>query len=398
MKKLLIFTLLIYCCNFISGQKLFDKGYFIDSTGVKTECLIKNYDRQNNPSKIEIKRSDSDKIETYGIHEISEFCIYGYGLYKRFEVNIDSSAYSLNLSERKNPDWKKMTIFLKVLVQGKANLYSFTKLNQTLFFFTVNDSQIQQLIYKEYTQHGQSGVNNGFRQQLLALVNNGYKTADDVSTLQYNELVLVKYFNDDNGINPTKSAIKKIRREIFNLKITPGIEFSKPAVEHSLYYFGTIQFNKTQNYRIGLETEVFFPFYKNRFSFLFEPTYQQLNTSLERVFYGNTTLHYETIDFPIGIRYYQYFDSNNRIFLNVNFAPNISVNFNSFINYGFVNFKMDLTPSPFFSFGAGYDFKNIGFEFKCNLNRDLLSKYVYWDTDFQKVSFIVRYKFYKHSN
>jgi hypothetical protein len=50
---------LLYLFLFISSicfsQKNFLKGYYIDNTGNKTECLVRNLDWSYNPKSIEVK-------------------------------------------------------------------------------------------------------------------------------------------------------------------------------------------------------------------------------------------------------------------------------------------------------------------------------------------------------
>ena len=61
MKQQLFILLLTVLAVNSNAQVNFDKGYFIDNNGQKTECLIKNADRGNNPSSFEYKLSESSE-------------------------------------------------------------------------------------------------------------------------------------------------------------------------------------------------------------------------------------------------------------------------------------------------------------------------------------------------
>ena len=58
MKKQLL-ILLIFISTFNSyAQTSFEKGYFINNEGQKTDCLIKNIDWKDNPTEIKFKYTE----------------------------------------------------------------------------------------------------------------------------------------------------------------------------------------------------------------------------------------------------------------------------------------------------------------------------------------------------
>jgi hypothetical protein len=54
MKNLLL-TALLFLFSFSYAQITFEKGYFINNSGDRTECFIKNIDWRDNPTKFEYK-------------------------------------------------------------------------------------------------------------------------------------------------------------------------------------------------------------------------------------------------------------------------------------------------------------------------------------------------------
>src|SRR5690606_28302403 len=97
-----------------------------------------------------------------------EFGIDNISKYIREIVNIDRSGESINnLSRDKNPILNKEELFLKVLVEGKSNLYEYVDGNLRRYFYTKENADIEQLIFKSYrTEEGNIGRNNKFREQL----------------------------------------------------------------------------------------------------------------------------------------------------------------------------------------------------------------------------------------
>ncbi len=63
MKKLLfnLFFLLLFANSF--AQISFEKGYFLNESGDKTTCLIKNIDWKNNPVKFSYKLNENSPVQ-----------------------------------------------------------------------------------------------------------------------------------------------------------------------------------------------------------------------------------------------------------------------------------------------------------------------------------------------
>lgn len=118
------------------SQISFEKGYYIDNSNQKTNCLIKNIDQKNTPTEFEFKLFEDSESKKTTIESIKEFGIDNISKYIRSTVNIDRSSESLkNLSKYKKPIFKKEELFLKVLVSGKATLYQYVDGNLKRYFY-----------------------------------------------------------------------------------------------------------------------------------------------------------------------------------------------------------------------------------------------------------------------
>jgi len=149
-KSILITILSIISLNCYSQTK-YEKGYYINNNNEKIECFILNKDWLNNPTEISLKYSENEQSKTETIESIKEFGINGGIKYQRYDVNIDRSSNLLtSLDNKRNPVFEEEQLFLKVLIEGKANLYSYNSSNIEQFFFNIDNSNIEQLIYKSY--------------------------------------------------------------------------------------------------------------------------------------------------------------------------------------------------------------------------------------------------------
>ena len=117
MKKQFITTLILLYSLTTLAQIKFEKGYFISNDGTKTECLIKNIDWENNPSRITFKLNENSIPKEITINEIEEFGIDDISKYERHTVSIDVSSQNLiSLEKKVSPTFEEMQLLLKVLI------------------------------------------------------------------------------------------------------------------------------------------------------------------------------------------------------------------------------------------------------------------------------------------
>jgi hypothetical protein len=92
MKKLPFLLLATLLTINVYAQVVFESGYFIDNSGQKVECLIRNVDRSDNPTEFQYKLSERSEINTATIESVKEFGVDGFSKYIRSEVKIDRSS------------------------------------------------------------------------------------------------------------------------------------------------------------------------------------------------------------------------------------------------------------------------------------------------------------------
>ena len=196
MKKKLLFLLTIILSFNCYSQISFEKGYYIDNSNQKTNCLIKNIDWKNNPTEFEYKLSENSESKKVTIKSIKEFGIDNFSKYIRSIVNIDRSSENINkLSNDRNPIFKEEELFLKVLVEGKANLYLFEDGSLRRYFFNKENTTIEQLVFKSYkTSNDKIGKNNRFKNQLWNNLKCPNFKITKVENLDYQKNDLIDFF------------------------------------------------------------------------------------------------------------------------------------------------------------------------------------------------------------
>ena len=114
MRNTILLTLLFLTLNIFS-QSNFEKGYFINNSGNKTTCLIKNENWKNNPNSFEYKLSESDESKKNSINNVSEFSIPGKFKYEKHLSKIDkSSSIDYRLSKVRVPEYEEKEVLFKI--------------------------------------------------------------------------------------------------------------------------------------------------------------------------------------------------------------------------------------------------------------------------------------------
>lgn len=412
MKKQLFILLTSIMCINTYAQISYEKGYFINNSGEPTICLIKNADWYKNPTKFKYKFSEYGVPITATIDSVKAFGIHNKLKYERFKVNIDrSSDIDQFMSDVKEPIFKKEKLFLKVLVEGKANLYSYTDDNLIRYFFKTGNTDVEQLIYKKFKtsvrRRPEIAENNQYRTQLWNNLLCENITIDKINNTNYHAEDLVKIFLENNKCgnsgsinyrdpknfadsgNSRDSREGKNETNSFNLTLRPGLNSSSLSIYIGESNPTDTDFDTEIGFRFGIEAEYIMPFNKNKWSVIFEPTYQYYKSEKELRF-QSVKAEYKSIDLPIGIRHYFFLNDNSKIFVNGLLVPNLS--FSSKIDFEH-NSNLEIKPISNLAFGLGFNHNNkYSLEVRYGSGRDLLKNtYRFWESDYNSLSIIFGY-------
>jgi len=389
MNKLLLIALLFISATSAFAQSAFMPGYFIDNTGTRTEGFIRNGDRLVNPSQFEYKLTEGAATEIGMLSEIKEFGILNtIHKYQRFKVNIDRSGDDINnLSPVREPEFKEETLFLRVLVEGEATLYYYAERGGLKrFFFNVNGSEVEQLIYKRYSQNQSLlGTNEEYKKQLFTALSCQSVSGKAIDDLFYQQTDLVRLFKNYNACVGSDvvdyTNMKKKGR--FGLAVKAGVNVSALESEQFIRIYSFKEFRSATHDRVvspqaSIEAAYTFAFNNGKLSVFIEPTYQQFKyaddlsyvTQLESgymfTYKGSINVDYSHITIPVGIRYAVVATENSRFSLHGAVGANFLVNktgtykgtrvFNNGQDLNFQGRKHFQTPS--FILGMGYKYRD----------------------------------------
>ncbi len=413
-KQLLTLALILVSLSGIESysQIVFESGYFIDESNQKIECLIKNIDWYNNPTKFEYKLSQDSEVQTTTVQTVKEFGVNNCFKYIRAKVEIDRSINKIgSFSFERDPVFQEEVLFLKVLLEGPSSLFLYKDGELTRFFYSMDDSEITQLVFKNYATDDDGmtfAENNFYKQQLFLMFKCNDLREKDFELLEYEKRYLERLFVKYNEcVDPNYvSNQPKEKKEIINLSLRPGLSYSNLTISNVLYSNTNSEFNNLIGIRFGIEAEFVMPFNKNKWGLIIEPNYQSIKA--ERTQHSDfirdgfiSKIDYKIFQLPVGIRHYFYLNEKSKLFANISCVLNLS-EANSSVSF----FEIDGTPRKEYlkiksasrcSFGLGYKYRNrYSLEMQYKANGDILSDYVYWrSSDFNSFSIIFGYSLFK---
>ena len=407
MKKRILFLLAAILSLNCYSQISFEKGYYIDNTNQKINCLIKNIDWKNNPTEFEYKLSKNSESKKTTIKTIKEFGIDNISKYIRRTVSIDRSSEDINkLSNDKNLTFKEEELFLKVLVEGKANLYQYVDSNLRRYFYNKENSNIEQLIFKIYkTTENNLGKNNGYRQQLWVDLKCPNFKVNKIQSVDYKENDLVQFFTEYIECHKSKliNFEPKQKRDLFNLTIRPRINSSSLTIQNSVSNSRDTDFENKIGFGFGLEAEFILPFNKNKWAIAIEPTYQSFKfektTNVTNVSGGVLIVNvdYSSIEVPVSLRHYFFLNNSSKIFINASYlfglSSKSSIEFNRNDGSNLNSLEIDLKNN--LAMGIGYKQNDrYSLEVRYQTNREVLKNYYFWRSEYKTLSIIFGYSLF----
>ena len=379
----------------IVAQNNFKKGYIITDENKQIDCFIKDLDWNSNPTEFEYKINKTSEVEIGNLNNVKEFEILNSSKYVRFNGNFDVSSNTLsNLSNERNPIFEQKKLFVRVLVEGKATLYSYKNDNLYRYFYKIDDRKITQLVYKEFLiNNTTTGKNNDYKQKVSRDLKCENISKKNILNLEYKESSLTNFFLKYNKcIDPNfENKISEKKKERINFYIKTGITSSKLTAKNP--NSRDFDYGNKIGFTAGLELEYVLPFNNYKWSLLFETTYNNYSSNIDVNTLGssntfNSKANYNSIDLSIGARYYFLLEySKSKLFTNLllTYAKPTSGSFNN-LGLGGASFNPSL--------GIGYLYDNkYNIELRYRFERGILPQNINYSVRYSGFSLIFAYNF-----
>lgn len=403
MKKIYTLVLVLVFTITAYSQNNYKKGYFLNAANQRVDCFILDLDWNNSPTIFKYKLTEEGEVKDMYVTSITEFELEGVSKWVKKTVQFDDALMDVkNLTDIRTPIFKEEKLLLRVLIQGKATLYKYRGRDSTKFFFSIDNGETQQLVFREYLQSDDRVVakNNDYKQKLfISLKCEDFKLSR-FENLNYKEEDLKKLFTDYNICKDTNfvNQFKETKKDIFNLNIRPGFNYSSLSIDYfNNDYKEDVDFDKVFEFRFGIEFEMILPINNNKWSIIIEPIFhkyqvtQQLPSTSPSVASQSVTVDYTSIDLSLGARYYFFLNENSKIFTNISFAPVDFVSNNSSVDFENAT-DLSIFTDMNFGFGLGYNYNNkYSFELRAISSKNILSDYYNLSSKYTPLSVIFGY-------
>lgn len=388
MKKITLITFLVLGAGLVSAQIKFEPGYIISNDGQRMACEIRNMDWKSNPKSFEYRSVGGTESKTESIENVAEFGVTGGSTYRRHTVNIDRSTDIIErMDANRNPVFTSETLFLRLLIDGKAALYQYEDGNLLRFFYSVEQSPVQQLVYKRYLvgeSGGQAGQNELYKQQILNELKCASITKSDIERISYQRDDLMKLFqkfNECHGVSvATNEAVRPPAK--VNLRIRPGLTYNSLKISDGTQ---TTDFGSAASFRIGFEVETVMPFNNGLWAIVVEPAYQSYSSKS-----GSVTVDYKSIDIGVAARRYLKVSGDNKLYASLGFVYALPLAADKAIQ--FPGFSLKVSSGVNATLGVGYIMNRFSAEINYAFKRGIMGEYAYYTSNYSGPAFIVGYR------
>lgn len=407
MKNTLIVLVVTLFFNGIWAQNNYEKGYTVNNEGIKNSCYIKNTNSKATPTSFRYKNNLDESSSNGSMLNFKEFGIGDKVRFERHTVQINRSSDNTNMMSRQRiSKLHEETLFLEVLVDGKASLYYYESGGLRRFFYKKGNEKVKPLIYKRYYRKNNSiGTNSRYRQQLFNNINCDQIEQKQIEKLEYFKDDLINYFVKYNSCfdDPNESELKDKQNNFvvqdkkkgqLNLSLRPSYRKGSLDVSHlSIGEPRSPKFDDQNQFAFGVELEYVLPFHNNKWAIFAEPTFIQGFEGYKEIERFKNQIDYSSVEIPIGIRHYFFLGQDFKIFLNGAVIVDVPIS-NSELSFAEQRAAISIESGTDIGLGAGFKFKNkYSLEFRYQTERELLTNFQNISAKYKSMSVILGYSF-----
>jgi hypothetical protein len=196
----------------VFGQNDYRKGYYIDNENKKFEIFLQYRDyskmnfSENDSQNIKFKSAENGAVEKIAQSNVNEISIPGDFKFQRFVIPLLKSYSNEPIRELRNK-----SLFLKVLSEGEASLYSYLSKKKTIYFYKINNQVIPiELSYVDAPLDQSAKdkrASDGYKKELYEALKNETLKPSDFSTIGYNAKDLIAVFDRYNKLQGKENVI-----------------------------------------------------------------------------------------------------------------------------------------------------------------------------------------------
>lgn len=356
------------------GQVTFSEGTYIDNKDTSHQVLIKDLDWLNSPSEIIIKVDNIEKA--LPIKDVKEFSVND-KKYIRYTGNLEVSSQKINnISKDPNFIFDNRTVFLKEEYDGEVKLYSYKSDDFNNYFYSINNSPLELLLYKRYyiDSSGKTIYKNTYQNTL----SKNFSCGNLKYSINYTTNELTRFIDKYSSCkNFVKKDTKDSKiRNIKKFRITAGIAMNTPSFSIETRDYNVSSTNDGSSFGATLGLEYFLPINNNKWSLNADLNYINIESHSTGTVYNNVNIKLSEIQVLLNARHYMYINDGSRFFvsLGINTSiinPVLTEDFTQ--NYANYSDTYERNVAANFVYGIGYKYNNLGFDVRYFTNNRFIS-------------------------
>ncbi len=417
MKKLILASLLLFCCQIAFSQTQYLPGYIVNNSGVKQQVEIRDEDWKATPTSIKYRNTPTGKVQSAEIKNLLAFGLNHGRRFERHTVQIDRSTDNLNmLSHVRQSKLEEATLFLELLVSGKAKLYYYESGNLRRFFYAKTDGRVEPLIYKKYyDQYDRITTNNRYQQQLFNHMRCEQISTKEITRLDYKKSDMMNYFIKYNAC--FESDATKTNNDVPKLENTTNYTYDlenetkekaylflgiKPGFRNSSFEItgappiGDVRkpkFDNQTSFTAGIEVEIVLPIHNNKWAMFVEPTFFNNFEGSKTIEGYINEVSYSSIEVIFGGRHYFYLNKKAKLFLEAGLIVDI-LSSDSELSFDGQRDALTMQSGTSFSLGAGFKYNNrYSIAVRYQTPRNLLQDHTTWNSEYSNIGVVLGYHF-----
>ncbi|MEM6265243.1 MAG: hypothetical protein AAGI38_22265, partial [Bacteroidota bacterium] len=230
-----------------------------------------------------------------------------------------------------------------------------------------------------------------FRSQLYQLLPCKKYGLTDAQNLNYRRADLTKWvqaYNEEQGGGSINyHQLQKKRKDLINLFVRAGVRTNSFFMDNDRTDANDAEYDTKIGARVGIQLEYILPYNKNKWAIVFEPTFQYYEDEEVGIFDQPMVLSYQSIELPIGVRYYMFLNSYSKVFVDASIVPDYVLQGD--LTLGGEDY-LGINSSLSYIFSAGYTYKNrYQASIQYGTGRSLLNQFPTWKSNYQSVSVVL---------
>lgn len=340
-------------------------GFVVDANKdtIQAHIIIKK--SSNTPQFFEFtKKGDAAVYNTDNL-KVTEISLTDGTTYKFEKIQVDKffSKDIGKLGKSREPVTESKRAFVEVIAKGKIEIAKFVNGDLERFYLRNENGNLDMLVYLEYYYNSGIVKNETYKYQLKMKLADADFSPSRFDKLRYKQSSILGLINDyyeategtSTYINFDKNKDFSLS-EFLSIQVRPGLRVNSLFLNTNREGAEDIDFGTKLGGRLGFAFQLT-PFGSERFSLVFEPTFQHFKSSA-RVQERDFSVNYVSLELAVGFRYDLWNNEDRKIYVSPFVIYDAPIKSDADVDFVLRTPPTSIDATVNFSLGVGYQLNN----------------------------------------